>query len=122
MKTDSNSKGTVTFFPANSQVNVAALDKDGKFAIGITANIKDPNGLVLVGAEITLTPESGKAITFDVIPEQTTDNNGNTTFNVTGSLTNATNPYNESVSFTLADAKQGLSASGVLSFIGQLPV
>lgn len=120
--TDANSKGTFTFSPANPQVDAASLAKDGKFAIGITANIKDANGLVLAGEKVTFTPEAGKAITFDTIPEGTTDDNGNVTFNVTGSLTDSANPYKESVSFTLADAKQGLSASGLLSFIGQLPV
>lgn len=118
--TDANSKGTFTFSPANPQVDAATLAKDGKFAVNITANIKDSNGLVLAGEKVTLAPDPGKDITFDAIPEQTTDDNGNVTFTVKGTLTSA-DAYSEAVGFTLADAKQGLSASGVLSFIGQLP-
>lgn len=119
--TDANPKGTFTFSPANPTIDAAKLPNTGKFTTVITANIKDSKGLFLAGEEVSFTTGTPPAgIAFDTIASQKTDDKGNVTFTVTGTLTGPDKVFDDSVSFTFADAKQGLSASGVMSFIGKL--
>lgn len=120
--TDANSKGTFTFSPANPQIDAASYKKDEQFQIVITANIKDSNGLVLANESVdfafaTPTPAG---ITLDPVTPQKTDANGNVSFTATGKLTDDQKVYSDAVAFTLNDAKQGLSASGVLSVVGKV--
>lgn len=114
--TEANPKGTFTFSPANPQIDAAA-DPSGNFKLSITANIKDDNGKVLAGEEVSFTTANVPAgVTLQPVTAKKTDENGNVTFELSGSL--AAGSYDKNFDFTMEDTKRSLSASGLISVIG----
>lgn len=121
--TDANKDGSFIFSPAKPLLDATKLPASGAFTLPITANIKDENGLVVAGKEIKLTVV--QALTWFVPGtdlQGTTDNSGNVTINVTGTLSAPGTEGYQPVVLKLEDSSNAkLNGSVVLSVTGTLP-
>lgn len=84
----SPSKGTITFSPANLEINSSLLPDFGDFSLKIIVNIKDSNGYVVPNDTVSL--KLGNLPNWIVLSSkdisESTNMHGNTTLTVNGHL------------------------------------
>lgn len=118
-----NAGSVISYFPTKPLVDATTLDANGDFTLLITACLKDSNGLIAASNNIKFTIHNTPS--WLTIHNQATeaDDSGYITLQIKGRLAYPETEGYYPVSFTITnESKPEISRSGVISFLGKLPI